>query len=89
MSETRRKLTENQREVLDALVMSGQPWHRLMDIGAWNGSHHSTTVRQLARAGLAECRVVGGSMTVTRKTYRYRATTEGKKLIQDLRARDR
>lgn len=45
-------LTERDREVL--LALSSEDWHRPMDVGGTDRSHHSATLQKLVRYGLAE-----------------------------------
>lgn len=47
------RLSDRQRDILDSLAVYGD-WARPMDIGARDGSHHSATLGQLAKYGLAE-----------------------------------
>ena len=48
-----KKLTEKQMECLWNLPNPGDDWRTPMYMGAWNSSHHSGTLRQLAIMGLA------------------------------------
>jgi hypothetical protein len=51
-------LSENQREVMRLMFYCQfessfkQPWVIPMDIGGYNGSHHSNTIRSLVNRGL-------------------------------------
>ena len=47
------KLTRQQNDLLKKLRQSGE-WLRPMDMGGFDGSHHSATLRQLWHKGLAE-----------------------------------
>jgi hypothetical protein len=47
-------LSDRKREVLDALSGLHEGWARPMDVGGRDGSHHSATLAQLAKHGLAE-----------------------------------
>lgn len=68
-------LSEQQLDVLDSLAVFGE-WARPMDIGARDGSHHSTTLNSLAKRGL-----------VDRKKYHaiycYFGSTERKQLVDN------
>lgn len=46
------RLTDRQRDLLRWL--DDDQWKRPMDVGAWDGSHHSATLAALTRKGLAE-----------------------------------
>lgn len=54
------EFTEKELEVLRALApwkRDPEPrWHVPMDMGSWDGSHHSNTARRLAERGLVEMR---------------------------------
>lgn len=56
-------LTEKKQEVLESLAAFDQAdfgyiegWARPLDLGSWDASYHSGTLRQLALEGLVECR---------------------------------
>lgn len=59
------KLTEAQREVLETLEFSHyrssvpQKWCTPLDVGGYNGSHHSYTLTTLARKGLVQSKQRG------------------------------
>lgn len=57
------KIDGREREVLASLYAIRDEWVRPMHIGGRDGSHHSQTLRLLARRGLVErrkhCRVFG------------------------------
>lgn len=67
-------LTRRQADTLELLRLAtaaaGESWVRPMDIGGFDGSHHSTTLAQLARMGLARRARRGGH---TRNAWGYRA----------------
>lgn len=44
-------MNARQAEVLDSMLYQRDAWARPMDIGGRDGSHHSATLRQLARRG--------------------------------------
>jgi len=46
-------LTDRQSDVLK-LLKDNPGWNRPMDIGSYNGSHHSSTLAQLWRKGLVD-----------------------------------
>jgi hypothetical protein len=66
------RLTENELEVLLAMQGSNE-WLRPMDVGAWDSSHHSGTLKRLAAKGLVlrKRRYPGASM------YLYQITEVG------------
>jgi hypothetical protein len=45
------KLTERDLKVLQGV---GDEWRTCMEIGGWNGSYHSASLKKLVRAGLVE-----------------------------------
>lgn len=72
------RLTSRQRDLL---------YHQLPDkfwcsprmLGGTDGSHHSATLAQLVRKGLAERRLRGGH---TRSAWEYRRTPTGRKAVE-------
>ena len=99
-------LSEKKIEVLEALVAFDASlyqwiagWARPMDVGAWDASHHSGTLRQLAIEGLVECRSRHGVRILTPEELRgrpqkmergrrgspkvYRITEAGRKALDD------
>lgn len=70
------RVTGRQREVLESLRdFAYESWVRPMDVGGKDQSHHSKTLAQLVKKGLAERREGGGH---TRNVWRYRATKKGR-----------
>lgn len=69
------KISDRQRAVLRSLAAYGD-WTQPMDVGGRDGSHHSTTLNQLVRKGLAE-----------RKKYHaiycYNGSTSRQKLVRN------
>lgn len=65
-----RPLSSRQRAVLDSLAVFGD-WARPMDIGARDGSHHTTTLRALAKKGLAERKLRGSLLNQIRGSELY------------------
>jgi hypothetical protein len=73
------RLTQRQRDLL---------YHQLADdywctprmLGGTDGSHHSATLAQLVRKGLAERQLRGGH---TRSAWAYRRTAAGKKAVNE------
>jgi hypothetical protein len=63
------RYTLQQLEVLRSLRMSGHEWHRPMDIGARNGSHHHGTLSALIRKGAVIRRCRGGLMANLTGTF--------------------
>jgi hypothetical protein len=83
-------LTERQHDLLAVLSQPwAAEWARPMDLGASNGSHHSTTLRQLVRRGLVE-RIpralarddVDRDGTGRAKSWLYRITAEGRLALE-------
>lgn len=64
-------MTERQFAVLRDL--DDERWLRPMDIGGRDASHHSETLAQLVRKGLAERRTRGSN-----RSYEYRRTAAGR-----------
>lgn len=62
-------LSERQREVLDTFV-EYKGWARPMDIGARDGSHHSSTLSGLAKRGLVERKKLHSIHCINGSTYR-------------------
>jgi len=46
------RVSEREMELL--INLSDENWRRPMDVGAWDGSHHSATLTRLAKRGLVE-----------------------------------
>ncbi len=68
------RLPETQRDVLRALVVFAA-WARPMDVGATDGSHHTTSLRALIRKGLVERRLRGSLLNNLRGTELYERIT--------------
>ena len=58
-------LSEKKLECLSGLKAWDGEWVRPMDVGGRDASHHAATLRQLALAGLAECRRRGMNKVLT------------------------
>jgi hypothetical protein len=69
------QISERQRGVLGHLAAYGD-WARPMDVGARDGSHHSATLSQLARHGLADRRK-------RHAIYCYNGSTQRQKLVDN------
>lgn len=69
------QISDRQRDVLESLAAYGD-WARPMDIGARDGSHHSATLSQLARHGLAERKKLHA-------IYCYNGSTQRQKLVDN------
>lgn len=65
-----RKMTERQFTILRDL--DDERWMRPMDVGGRDASHHSATMAQLVRKGLAERRTRGSD-----RSFEYRRTPAG------------
>lgn len=88
------KLTNNQREVLTTLEWANhksrypQEWCTPLDLGGFNGSHHSNTLAALAKKGLVQFKQRGAldpsDWESRRKIWRgrgskcYRITPDGR-----------
>jgi hypothetical protein len=70
-------MTSRQRDLLYH-QMSDDFWTSPRMLGATDQSHHSATLTQLVRKGLAERRLRGGH---TRSAWEYRRTPAGKKAV--------
>ena len=69
------KLTESQKDVLEELRQTELEWCRPMDIGAWDGSSHSTVLNQLVKKGLVERKprpTIANAFRNSRGSYVYR-----------------
>ena len=64
------QISNRQLDVLDSLAVFGD-WARPMDIGARDGSHHTTTLRSLVKKGLAERRLRGSLLNEIRGSELY------------------
>lgn len=64
------KITEPQRDVLGALAHH-DGWARPMDVGAFDGSHHTMTLRALVKKGLVERRLRGSLLNQIRGSEIY------------------
>jgi len=73
------KLTSYQLETLDTLRVFGE-WARPMDVGGKDGTHHTHTLKSLAKKGLAERK---GERFYVRAAYRYRITAEGRRALEE------
>lgn len=71
------RLTPRQRELL-CHQLNDEQWCTPMMLGGADGSHHSATLAQLVRKGLAERSNRGGH---TRNVWQYRRTPAGKKAV--------
>ena len=69
------QISERQLDVLESLAAYGD-WARPMDIGARDGSHHSATLGQLARHGLADRKKLHA-------IYCYYGSTQRQKLVNN------
>ena len=58
--------------VLELTQQTGQYWARPMDVGGYDGSHHSRTLAKLVKLGLAERRQ-RGALCAIRGSWEYRA----------------
>jgi len=75
-----RTLTPRQRDLLYH-QLSDDFWCTPRFLGGTDGSHHSTTLAQLVRKGLAERRARGGH---TRSAWEYRRTSAGERAAQEI-----
>ena len=73
------RLTTRQRDLLYH-QLSDEVWLTPMMMGGTDGSHHSGTLAQLVRKGLAERSNRGGH---TRNVWQYRRTRAGKKAVEE------
>ena len=71
------RLTTRQRDLLYHQLPDAF-WCTPMMLGGTDRSHHSQTLTQLVRKGLAERRLRGGH---TRSAWEYRRTPAGKKAV--------
>jgi len=69
------RISDRQREVLGSLA-AYRDWARPMDVGGRDGSHHSATLGQLARQGLAERKKLHA-------IYCYNGSTQRQKLVDN------
>lgn len=69
------QISDRQLDVLEALAVYGD-WARPMDVGARDGSHHSATLSQLARHGLADRKKLHA-------IYCYNGSTQRQKLVDN------
>ena len=68
-------------EVLTAMASSGLEWHRPMDVGGHDGSHHSRTLAAICERGWVERmpRIsIANERGSSRGSYRYRLTSAGR-----------
>jgi hypothetical protein len=75
-------LTAKQRDVLDALAVFGgrdRAWARPMDIGAWDGSHHTSTLRALIAKKFVERQLRGSLLNHIRGQACYDAWAKVKR----------
>ena len=82
------KVTNRQRGILETLN-DQDDWLRPMDIGGSDGSHHSSTLRQLWKKGLVQRRPRGTLLNWLNHTsenhahsFEYKITTEGEKSLK-------
>lgn len=81
-------MTERQRDVLVHLrycPAHPRQWLRPMDVGGRNGSHHSATLAQLHRLGLAARQERGLGWHYSRPSYMYRITRAGRAALKATR----
>ena len=71
------RLTTRQRDLLYH-QLSDEQWCTPRMLGGTDGSHHSATLAQLVRKGLAERKSRGGH---TRNVWQYRRTRAGKRAV--------
>ena len=60
-------------------------WARPMDVGAWDSSHHSLSLRKLVAKGLAERRLRGTLRNMIgsrRGSYEYKINAKGEAILQ-------
>ena len=69
------KISDRQRDVLRSLAAYGD-WAQPMDVGGRDGSHHSATLGQLARHGLAARKKLHA-------IYCYNGSTQRQKLVDN------
>lgn len=79
------KLTERDIDILHELAgyeRGSLCGARPLDLGGYNGSHHSSTLAKLARYGLVfrSLRVTNG---YSRASYRYRLTDSGRAIVDE------
>jgi len=67
---TAKRLPERQQDVLAALALYDD-WARPMDVGAIDGSHHTTTLLALVKKGLVERKLRGSLLNQIRGTALY------------------
>lgn len=63
----------------------GGSWVRPMDVGAWDGSHHSATLAKLVRRGLARSQTLKAPWG-SRGSKLYRITAAGQRALAEWRA---
>jgi|HubBroStandDraft_6_1064221.scaffolds.fasta_scaffold789457_3 hypothetical protein len=76
------KITPKQEDVLSSLATFGgraREWARPMDIGAFDGSHHTATLRVLIDKKLVERRLRGSLLNQIRGQETYDALAKMKK----------
>lgn len=64
--------------------VTGEDWVKPLDLGSWNGSHHSATLRKLAGRGLVEASRKP-MRNGCRPGIRYRITGAGRDAIAQAR----
>ena len=69
------KISDRQCDVLRSLAAYGD-WAQPMDVGGRDGSHHSATLNQLVRKGLAE-------RNKLHAIYCYNGSTQRQKLVDN------
>jgi hypothetical protein len=69
------KISDRQKDVLESLAAYGD-WAQPMDIGGRDGSHHSATLNQLVRRGLADRKKLHA-------IYCYNGSTQRQKLVDN------
>jgi hypothetical protein len=76
------QLSPKQKDVLHSLAVFGgsdREWARPMDIGAFDGSHHTATLRVLIHKKLVERRLRGSLLNQIRGQETYDALAKLKK----------
>ena len=77
-------LRDREIEILNNMTAVPGRWHRPMDVGGRDASHHSYSLQKLARKGYVEKKIRGGR---SRPAYAYRITEKGVNTIKEWRAK--
>lgn len=64
----------SEREIEILMSMEGHEWLRPLDVGGFNGSHHSATLALLVRRDLVESRQRRAHMSRGSKVYRIKSS---------------